>query len=39
MVHSRGRSTDGSLRYDTWFICETDWPMVLCSSSVRPLDR
>jgi len=39
MVHSRDRSTDGFLQYDMWFICETDWPMVLYSSSVRPLDR
>jgi len=39
VVRLRDRSNDGPLRYNTWFICETDWPMVLYSSSVRSFDR
>jgi len=39
MVRLRDRLTDDSLRCNTWFICETDWPMVLYRSSVRPFDQ
>jgi len=36
MVHSRDRSTDGSLRYDTWFIVK---PIDRWSYAVHPWGR